>query len=156
MTKQTNTIIFVILGIAIIGGIAFFLLRKPKEEAIESDDTDDDDDDDGNGTGNLACSLESSSTNENKMYSELKKALVNYMDAVEGKPSPVNVSTSAKAKWKMEADQKGVSVRKLSGKGLIFQWRTNGNFVRISGVKLNVPNSVYDRLYLDVDSGCIA
>ena len=155
MKKQTQTIIFVILGIAIIGGIAFYLMRKPKEEVIESDD-DDDDDTDGNGTGNLACSLDSSSQNENKMYSELKKALVNYMDAVEGKPSPVNVSTQAKAKWKMEADQKGVSVRKLSGKGLIFQWRTNGNFVRISGVKMNVPNSVYDRLYLDVDSGCIA
>jgi hypothetical protein len=90
------------------------------------------------------------------MYEELKKALVSYMDAVEGKPSPVNVSTQAKAKWRMEADQKGVSVRKLSGKGLIFQWRTQGNFVRISGVKMNVPNSVYDRLYLDVDSGCIA
>lgn len=155
MKKQTQTIIFVILGIAIIGAIAFYLMRKPKEEVIESDD-DDDDDTDGNGTGNLACSLDSSSQNENKMYSELKKALVNYMDAVEGKPSPVNVSTQAKAKWKMEADQKGVSVRKLSGKGLIFQWRTNGNFVRISGVKMNVPNSVYDRLYLDVDSGCIA
>lgn len=155
MKNQTNTIIFVILGIAIIGGIAFFLLRKPKEEVIESEDTDDEDDDNG-GTGNLACSLESSSTNENKMYSELKKALIQYMDAVEGKPSPVNVSTQAKAKWKMEADQKGVSARKLSGKGLIFQWRTNGNFVRISGVKMNVPNSVYDRLYLDVDSGCIA
>ena len=153
MKKQTQTIIFVVLGIAIIGGIAFYLMRKPKEEVTEADNTDDDDD---VNTGNLSCSLESSSSNENKMYSELKKALVDYMDAVEGKPSPVNVSTQAQAKWKMEADQKGVSVRKLSGKGLIFQWRTNGNFVRISGVKMNVPNSVYDRLYLDVDSGCIA
>lgn len=152
---KKNQLLYIIIGIAIVGAIIYFLTRKPKE--ISSEETDNDDDDNsGNGSGNISCSLASSIPNENKMYEELKKALVTYMDAVQGKPSPVNVSTQAKAKWQMEADQKGVSVRKLSGKGLIFQWRTQGNFVRISGVKMNVPNSVYDRLYLDVDSGCIA
>lgn len=158
--KNQNTI-YIILGILGLGALIYFITKKPVENTEQGTDANQQGTNSNTNTGNVACSIDSSNAEENVMYNTLRPALVSYMDASENKPSTVSMSQSTRNYWQQQANQKGTTVRKISGKGLIFQWRGTGitdpkrNFVYISGVKKPVPDTVLDRLYIDLDTGCI-
>ena len=156
--KNQNTILIIVA--ILVGGAILYFLTRPKEEAVPTGQTADPNANGNNNSGNISCTSPSTEPTYNIMYNTLKPVLVQYMDAVEGKQSPVNVSQAAKDKWKTEALAKGTTVRMISGKGLIYLWRglvpgTQRNFVKIAGTNVPVPDSVLDRLYMDLDSGCI-
>ena len=156
--KNQNTILIIVA--ILVGGAILYFLTRPKEEAVPTGQTADPNANGNNNSGNISCTSPSTEPTYNIMYNTLKPVLVQYMDAVEGKQSPVNVSQAAKDKWKTEALAKGTTVRMISGKGLIYLWRglvpgTERNFVKIAGTNVPVPDSVLDRLYMDLDSGCI-
>lgn len=156
--KNQNTILIIVA--ILVGGAILYFLTRPKEEPVPTGQTADPNANGNNNSGNISCTSPSTEPTYNIMYNTLKPVLVQYMDAVEGKQSPVNVSQAAKDKWKTEALAKGTTVRMISGKGLIYLWRglvpgTQRNFVKIAGTNVPVPDSVLDRLYMDLDSGCI-
>lgn len=156
--KNQNTILIIVA--ILVGGAILYFLTRPKEEAVPTGQEADANDTGNTNTGNISCTSPSTEPTYNIMYNTLKPVLVQYMDAVEGKQSPVNVSQAAKDKWKADALAKGTTVRMISGKGLIYLWRglvpgTPRNFVKIAGTNVPVPDSVLDRLYMDLDSGCI-
>lgn len=156
--KNQNTILIIVA--ILVGGAILYFLTRPKKEPVPRGQEADANDTGNTNSGNISCTSPSTEPTYNIMYNTLKPALVQYMDAVEGKQSPVNVSQAAKDKFTAEALAKGTTVRMISGKGLIFIWRglvsgTPRNFVKIAGTNVPVPDSVLDRLYMDLDSGCI-
>lgn len=156
--KNQNTILIIVA--ILVGGAVLYFLTRPKPEPGPTGQEADPNANNNTNSGNVACSQPSTEPTYNTMYNTLKPVLVQYMDAVEGKTSPINVSQATKDKWKAEAQAKGTTVRMISGKGLIYQWRglvpnIPRNFVKIAGQNVPVPDSVLDRLYMDLDSGCI-
>jgi hypothetical protein len=156
--KNQNTILIIVA--ILVGGAILYFLSRPKEEEVPTGQIADPNDTGNTNSGNVSCTSPSTEPTYNIMYNTLKPVLVQYMDAVEGKTSPVNVSQAAKDKWKAEALAKNTTVRMISGKGLIYLWRglvpgTPRNFVKIAGTNVPVPDSVLDRLYMDLDTGCI-
>ena len=156
--KNQNTILIIVA--ILVGGAILYFLSRPKEEEVPTGQEADPNDTGNTNSGNVSCTSPSTEPTYNIMYNTLKPVLVQYMDAVEGKTSPVNVSQAAKDKWKAEALAKNTTVRMISGKGLIYLWRglvpgTPRNFVKIAGTNVPVPDSVLDRLYMDLDTGCI-
>jgi hypothetical protein len=156
--KNQNTILIIVA--ILVGGAILYFLTRPKEEAVPTGQTADPNANGNTNSGNISCTSPSTEPTYNIMYNTLKPVLVQYMDAVEGKQSPVNVSQATKNKWKADALAQVTTVRMISGKGLIYLWRglvpgTQRNFVKIAGTNVPVPDSVLDRLYMDLDSGCI-
>jgi hypothetical protein len=156
--KNQNTILIIVA--ILVGGAILYFLTRPKQEPVPTGQEADPNATGNTNSGNISCSSASTEPTYNIMYNTLKPVLVQYMDAVEGKTSPVNVSQATKDKWKAEALAKNTTIRMISGKGLIYLWRglvpgTPRNFVKIAGTNIPVPDSVLDRLYMDLDSGCI-
>ena len=102
--KNQNTILIIVA--ILVGGAILYFLTRPKAEPGPTGQEADPNANNNTNSGNVACSQPSTEPTYNTMYNTLKPALVQYMDAVEGETSPVNVARQPKTNGKQKHKQK--------------------------------------------------